>query len=95
MSLFYSGGLFGVHNVEAQNPGLCPGYLDLSNTLEPRKTLSFSKPPHEKSSYAAFQSVPDGNYAPGKGTGGTLQGSVPPSSARFCTVPSEEALIRP
>ena len=45
MSTDYSCGLFGMHNVEGQNTQALPGYLDLSNTWFPRKTLSLSKPP--------------------------------------------------
>ena len=66
-----------MHNVEAGNPRLCLGYLDLSNTVKSRKTLSFLKPPREKSSFAAFPTVLDGIRLPGKGQRGTLQGSVP------------------
>ena len=90
-SLFYSCGQKAVHNVEAGSSRLCLEELDLSNTCFSEKTLSFSKPPRRESSFAAFLSVLDGNYAPGRGNGGTLQGSVVPGSARFRTVPSEEA----
>ena len=55
--------------MEAGFTGLCPVKLDLSNTPIPGKTLSFSKPPHLRSSFAAFQSILDGNTAPGKGKG--------------------------
>ena len=92
---YYSGGRNGMHNVEGSSPGLCPGELDLSNTWVSQKTLSFSKPPRRESSFAAFLTVLDGKHAPGGGREGTLQGSVTPCSARFCTVPSEEAGYRP
>ena len=75
--------------------GLCPGKLGLSNTLVPRKTLSSSKPPQLGSSFAAFQHVLDGTGLPGKGRGGTLQGSFIPCSARFRTFPSKEACTGP
>ena len=67
MLLYYSGGLFGVHNVEALSTQALPGYLDLSNTSFPQKTLSISKPPHVKVTNVTFQDVPDGKAAPGKG----------------------------
>ena len=78
MSTYYSCGLNGVHNVEACFPRLCRGKLDLSNGCFPEKTLSLSKPPRAESSFAAFLTVLDGKEAPGKVTGGTLQGSVLP-----------------
>ena len=46
MSLYYSGGLFRVHNVVPCSSGLCPEKLGLSNTLKQPDPLSFSKPPH-------------------------------------------------
>ena len=91
MFTYYSCGLVRVHNVEACFPCLWQGKLDLSNTLETVGSLSFPKPPREESSFAAFCSVLDGNTAPGKGRGGTLQGSVCPCSARCRTGPSKEA----
>ena len=67
MLLYYSGGLFGVHNVEAGNPEVSSGYLGLSNTSFSKKTLSFLKPPHDESSFAAFSTVLDESGFPGKG----------------------------
>ena len=67
MLLDYSGGLFPMHNVEAGFPRLCLGKLDLSNTLDPGKTLSFSKPPHVKKQLCCFPTVLDGIRLPGKG----------------------------
>ena len=57
----------GVHNVQGSSSRLCREELDLSNTSESWKTLSFSKPPHHRSSFAAFQHVLDRKTAPGKG----------------------------
>ena len=85
MSSFYSRGQNGVHNVETCSPWLCQGKLDLSNTWDSRKTLSFSKPPHEKSSFAAFRTVPDEVGLPGKGKERNPSGFLPSRSARFRT----------
>ena len=74
--LYYSCGRNRMHNVEAGNPGLWPGYLDLSNTPLSKKTLSSSKPPHPESSFAAFFTVLDRKPCPGLRYRGTLQGSV-------------------
>ena len=95
MYYYYSGGPNRVHNVQGLPPVLCPGKLDLSNTRLSRKTLSFLKPPHEKSSFAAFLRLLDGIEAPGKGKRGTLQGSVIHCSVRFRTVPSKGPVHRP
>ena len=56
-----------MHNVRAGFPRLCLGKLDLSNTPDPEKTLSFLKPPHDESSFAAFSTVLDESGFPGKG----------------------------
>ena len=88
MSAFYSCGLFPVHNVEPCFPGLWPGYLDLSNTLVSRKTLSSSKPPEQESSFAAFPHVLDGIPSPGRGNRRNPSGFRYTCSARFRTVPS-------
>ena len=71
-SIYYSCGPNWVHNVRACFPALWAGKLDLSNTSFSEKTLSFSKPPHHESSFAAFPTVLDGKAAPGPGKGGTL-----------------------
>ena len=84
-----------MHNVAACFSGLCPEKLDLSNTWTSRKTLSFPKPPHTESSFAAFQTVLDEIAFPGKGKGGTLQGSVRNPFREVPSVPSEEALSWP
>ena len=63
--------------------GLCPRKLDLSNTPDTAGSLSFPKPPHRRSSFAAFLTLLDGIEAPGKGNRGTLQGSVPQCSSLF------------
>ena len=49
-----------MHNVEAWNPGLCPGCLVLSNTPQTVGRLSFPKPPHRQCSFAASLFLPDG-----------------------------------
>ena len=59
MSFHYSGGPNGMHNVVGHNQGLWPWYLELSNTSQTVGSLSFAKPPHEQSSFAAFRTVPD------------------------------------
>ena len=84
-----------MHNVEGCFPWLCQGKLGLSNTCFSEKTLSFPKPPRNKSSFAAPQALLDRKAAPGRGRRGTLQGSVLYCSARFRTVPSIEAYSRP
>ena len=91
----YSGGQNWMHNVEARTRAFGPGYLDLSNTSGTRKTLSLSKPPHSKSSYAASLTVPDGIRLPGKGKERNPSGFRQQGSSPFRTVPSEEAYYWP
>ena len=95
MLSFYSAEPNRVHNVEPGSSRLCLEELDLSNTLETRKTLSLSKPPHRFLYFVTFLTVLDGIRLPGKGREGTFQGSVGPGSALFLTVPSEEAFLGP
>ena len=80
-----------MHNVRPGFPGFQPGKLDLSNTPLSKKTLSFLKPPHPRSSFAAFCTVLDGIEAPGKGNEEPFRVPSVPCSARFHTFPSEEA----
>ena len=84
-----------MHNVEACFLGLCPRKLDLSNTSISKKTLSFAKPPHTESSFAAFLHVLDRIKAPGKGEEEPFRVPSTTRSARFRPFPSKEALNRP
>ena len=75
-----------MHNVEAGFPGQSPGKLGLSNTLLLTGRLSSSKPPHVKDESPHLLLLLDQIAAPGRVTGGTLQGSVipvPRGSAQF------------
>ena len=65
MSLLYSGGQNGMHNVVPCFPRLCLGKLGLSNTLVPVGSLSFLKPPHDKAASLLSLTVPDQKAAPG------------------------------
>ena len=81
--IYYSRGLFRVHNVEPSFTQALPGYLGLSNTPESKKTLSSSKPPLQQSSNAAFRAVLDGNTAPGPGNEEPFRVPLAPGSALF------------
>ena len=87
MYSFYSCGPKAVHNVRAGNPRLCLGYLELSNTLFPRKMLSFSKPPRRKAAKLLSCIVLDGKEAPGPGKGAGSFRLRCYCSALFRTVP--------
>ena len=84
-----------MHNVEARNPGLCPGYLELSNTPESRKTLSLPKPPEQKAALLLSLTVLDGKAAPGRGKVRNPSGFRQHRSAPFRTAPLERPVPRP
>ena len=84
-----------MHNVRPGSCRLWRQELDLSNTSVSKKTLSSSKPPHDRSSFAAFRHVLDGVEAPGKGNEEPFRVPFTTRSALFRAVPSKEACTGP